>query len=210
MDTIGRKVVEILQNGKCLPLAIKKCLEVDFDINKDEKNIAHKIWQEVKDSVNYYTDFTTQTSTELLTDAWRYLSMKKNIYTLEVVDVIVCAAANALNINIKIFQEQEGFLKMLAIEPRMTPSPATIYMLFGRDSKPQLDPNNTNAHYNAIVTTQSNNSPDFDEGYFDETQVSQELSKYNASHSGETLMNCLTLSSQKRVPQLPYNIDGIA
>ena len=59
-------------------------------------------------------------------------------------------------------------------------------MLFGRDLKPQLDPNNTNVHYNAIVTTQSNNSPDFDEGYFDETQVSQELSKYNASHSGET------------------------
>ena len=51
---------------------------------------------------------------------------KKNTYTLEVVDVIVCAAANALNINIKIFQEQEGFLKMLAIEPRMMPSPATI------------------------------------------------------------------------------------
>ena len=31
----------------------------------------------IKDSVNYYTDFTTQTSTELLTDAQRYLSMKK-------------------------------------------------------------------------------------------------------------------------------------
>ena len=82
-------------------LAIKKCLEVDFDINKDEKNIARKIWQEVKDSVNYYTDFTTLTSTELLTDARRYLSMKRNTYTLEVVDVIVCATSNALNINIK-------------------------------------------------------------------------------------------------------------
>ena len=77
MDTIGRKVIEILQNGKCLLIAIKKCLEVDFDINKDEKNIARKIWQEVKDSVNYYMDFTTQTSTELLTDAQQYLSMKK-------------------------------------------------------------------------------------------------------------------------------------
>ena len=101
MDTIGRKVVEIPQNGKCLLLAIKKCLEVDFDINKDEKNIARKIWQEVKNSVNYYTDFTTQTSTELLTDAWRYLSMKKNTYTLEVVDVIVCATANALILKYK-------------------------------------------------------------------------------------------------------------
>ena len=102
---------------------------------------------------------------------------------------------------------------MLAIEPRTTPSPATIYMLFARDLKPQLDPNNTNAHYNAIVTTQSNNSPDFDEGYFDETQVSQELSKYNASHSGETFYltdELFDFVITKRVPQLPYNIDGIA
>ena len=37
------------------------------------------------------------------------------------VDVIVCTAANALNVNIKIFQEQEGFLKILAIEPTGTP-----------------------------------------------------------------------------------------
>ena len=66
-------------------------------------------------------------------------------------------------------------------------------------------------HYNAIVTTQSNNSPDFDEGYFDETQVSQELSKYNASHSGETFyLTDELFDFTKRVPQLPYNIDGIA
>ena len=78
---------------------------------------------------------------------------------------------------------------MLAIEPRMMPSPATIYMLFARDLKPQLDPNNTNVHYNAIVTTQSNNSPDFDEGHFDEL---------------------FDFVITKRVPQLPYNIHGIA
>ena len=66
---------------------------------------------------------------DLLNDAQQNLSMKRNTYTLEVVDV-VCTAANALNLNIKIFQEQEGFFKILAIEPTRTPSPATIYMLF--------------------------------------------------------------------------------
>ena len=48
--------------------------------------------------------------------------MKRNTYTLEVVDVVVCAAANSLNLNIKIFQEQEGFLKILAIEPTFSRS----------------------------------------------------------------------------------------
>ena len=123
---------------------------------------------------------------DLLNDAQQYLSMKRNIYTLEVVDVIVCTAANALNINIKIFQEQEGFFKILAIEPTKTPSPATIYMLLVRDSKPLLDPRNTNAHYNAIFNTALNKDPDFDHQYVDETEVSPELSKYNVSHAGET------------------------
>ena len=112
--------------------------------------------------------------------------MKRNTYSLEVVDVIVCAAANALNINIKIFQEQKGFLKILAIEPTRTPSPATIYKLFVRDSKPLLDPRNMNAHYNAIVNTALNKDPHFNHQYVDETEVSPELSKYNISHAEET------------------------
>ena len=212
LETIGRKVVEIPSNGKCLLLVIKKCLEVNFDIKRDEKNIACKIWKELKDSLSIYSDFTTQNPMDSLNDAWRYLSMKRNTYTLEVVDVIVCAAANALNINIKIFQEQEGFLKNLAIEPTRTLSPATVYMLFVRDSKPLLDPRNTNAHYNAIVNTALNKDPDFDHQYVDETEVSPELSKYNVSHAGETFYftdELFNFVVTKKVQQLPYNIDGI-
>ena len=52
-------------------------------ISRDEKNIAQKIWQELKDSVNYYADFTTQNAIDLLNDARRYLSMKrKHIHPL--------------------------------------------------------------------------------------------------------------------------------
>ena len=53
LETIGRKVVKIPSSGKCLLLASKKCLEVDFDIKRDEKNIAHKIWKELKDSSSF-------------------------------------------------------------------------------------------------------------------------------------------------------------
>ena len=162
LETISRKVVEIPSNGKFLLLAIKKCPEVDFDIKRDKKNIARKIWKELKDSLTFYSDFTTQNPMDLLNGARQYLSMKRNTYTL---NVIVCTAANALNINIKIFQELEGFKKILAIEPTRTPSPATIYMLFVRDFKPLLDPRNTNAHYNEIVNTALNKDPDFDHQY---------------------------------------------
>ena len=138
--------------------------------------------------------------------------MKRNTYTLEAVDVIVYAAANALNLNIKIFQDQEGFFKILAIEPTRTPSPATIYMLFVRDYKHLLDPRNTNAHYNAIVNTALNKDPDFDHQCVDETEVSPELSKYNVSHAGETFYltdELFDFVVTKKVQQLPYNINHI-
>ena len=127
--------------------------------------------------------------------------MKRNTYTLKVVDLIVCAAANALNLNIKIFQEHEGFLKIIALEPTRTPSPATIYMMFLRESKPLLDPRNNNVHYNAIIKTASNKDPDFHDQYVDETEV-----------SGETFYltdELFDFVVTKKVPQLPYNIDGI-
>ena len=59
-------------------------------------------------------------------------------------------------------------------------------MLLIRDSKPLLDPRNTNTHHSAIVNTVLNKDPDFDHQYVDETEVSPELSKYNVSHAGET------------------------
>ena len=98
-------------------MAIKQCLDSDLKIQREEKNIAQKIWQEIKDQLNFYCDFPTLTAEELMRDAHKYLSMKKNTYTLEVVDVIVFAVANALNINTQIWQNDNGFLKVLAIKP---------------------------------------------------------------------------------------------
>ena len=60
---------------------------------------------------------------ELMRDAHKYLSLKKNTYTLEVVDVIVFAVTNALNINIQIWQNDNGFLKVLATNPSAQRSP---------------------------------------------------------------------------------------
>ena len=114
---IGQKIIKIPSNGHCLLVAIKQSLDSDFQIQREEINIAQKIWKEIKDQVNFYREFTTLTPEQLMRDGHKYLSMKKNMYTLEVVDVIVFAAANALNINIQIWENDNGFLKVLAINP---------------------------------------------------------------------------------------------
>ena len=49
IEMIGRKIVKIPSNGHCLLLAIKQCLDSDFKIQREEKNIAQKFWQEIKD-----------------------------------------------------------------------------------------------------------------------------------------------------------------
>ena len=66
IEMIGQKIVKIRSNGHCLLLAIKQCLDSDFKIQREEKNIARKIWQEIKDCVNFYHDFTTLTAEELM------------------------------------------------------------------------------------------------------------------------------------------------
>ena len=84
---------------------------------KEKKKNALKIWQEIMDRLNFYRDFTTLTAEELMRDAHKYISVKKNTYTLEVVDVIVFVVANALNINILIWKNDNGFLKVLVTNP---------------------------------------------------------------------------------------------
>ena len=43
------EMIKIPSNGHCLLLAIKQSLDSDFQIQREEKNIAQKIWQEIKD-----------------------------------------------------------------------------------------------------------------------------------------------------------------
>ena len=144
-------------------------------------------------------------------DAHKYLSMKKNTYTLEVVDVLVFAAANALNINIQIWENDNGFLKVLAINPSAQRSPATIHLMFTRDVNHALDPLNTNSHYDSIVT-RTKSQPDYNDSYLDETQISDELKCYSAKHPGKTFsleMDLFAFVVTRKVPQLPYNCDGV-
>ena len=137
--------------------------------------------------------------------------MKKNTYTLEVVDVIVFAAANALNINIQIWQNDNGFLKVLVINPSAQRLPSTINLMFTRDANPALDPLNTNSHYDSIVTS-TKSQPDYNDNYLDQTEISEELKCYNAKHSGETfslVMDLFAFVVTREVPQLPYNCNGV-
>ena len=76
---------------------------------------------------------------------------------------------------------------------------------------PALDPLNTNSHYDSIVTC-TKSQPDYNDSYLDETQISDELKCYNAKHPGKTFsleMDLFAFVVTRKVPQLPYNCNGV-
>ena len=83
--------------------------------------------------------------------------------------------------------------------------------MFTQDVNPALDSLNTNSHYDSIVTS-TKFQPDYNDNYLNETEISEELKRYNAKHPGETFsleMDLFAFVVMRKVPQLPYNCDGV-
>ena len=118
-----------------------------------------KIWREVKDHIPFYVEFAVnQTEEQVLKDVNKYLKTCGKNYTLPVIDVIIGAVVNCLNINIKIWESHEGFKKEIEFEPEKHKSPLMIYLLYSRDGIPQDDGHNANAPYDAIVLKKNPNT----------------------------------------------------
>ena len=73
--------------------------------------------------------------------------MNDNCYDMPVVDLILGAATNALNV----VQRSNENVNTIEFQLTQRPSTKTIYLLFHRDSNPGAEPNNLNSHYDALV-----------------------------------------------------------
>ena len=80
---------------------------------------------------------------------YKYIEEKN--YTISVADLIVGAAVNALNINLKIYENDKGMKKEIDFEPDNAQSSVTVHLLYSHDSNPNGDPNNLTSHYDALV-----------------------------------------------------------
>ena len=118
-------------------------------------------------------------------------------YTIPVADLIVGAAASALNINLKIYENDKGVKKEIDFEPENAQSSVTVHLLFLHDSNPDADPNNLTSHYDVLVLRDDapisqcrNEAPESDtpiillhdttsdeDTYMDPTKILKDLSK---------------------------------
>ena len=110
--------------------AIRASLLHDYNIDLSERNMQHKVWREVKNCIPFYVEFTVnKTQDEVLHDVNKYLRSYGKNYTLLIIDIIIGACANSLNINIKIFENHQGFKKEIDFKPEKNKSPLSVYLL---------------------------------------------------------------------------------
>ena len=122
--------------------SIMQALKLDHNIHIDHGMIANRIWKEINEKIIFYVHFVCRERNKLddvLNDVRKYIEEKN--YTLSVADLIVGAAANALNINIKIYENDKGVKKEIDFEPDNAHSSVTVHLLYSHDSHLDADPN---------------------------------------------------------------------
>ena len=123
--------------------SIMQALKLDHNIHIDHGTIVNRIWKEINERIIFYVHFICgerNKPDDDLNDVCKYIEEKN--YTILVADLIVGAAANALNINIKIYENDKGVKKEIDFEPDNAHSSVTVHLLYSRDSHPDADPNN--------------------------------------------------------------------
>ena len=129
----------------CFLQCVKHCLAWDLDIQYLLDEISDKIFDEICDHSELYTQFHTNSKQELISDTLKYLN--NWMYTIDVVDIVIQACANALKINLYIY-EHTGSRSILIPTYSKCPSNRNIFLLYnhlGESSHGGGD------HYSAIV-----------------------------------------------------------
>ena len=108
LATYQREVINISGDGYCLINAIIKGLENDYGIIKCQNEIIDEVLEELYDHSDQYVNYFYSMKREMLKEAEQYSENASAVYCGQIVDVIICAAANCLGINLAVFQKIGG------------------------------------------------------------------------------------------------------
>ena len=103
-----RKLVPTPGNWSCFIESVRTCLANDHLIEKPSQTVENSILEELYDNVGQYSQFHEGTNMKILQNAQQFLKEPLLMYATDIVDIIVCAAANALQTNFAIFQNIRG------------------------------------------------------------------------------------------------------
>ena len=165
-------MLKISGNGLSLVKAVQQAIDKDLGIKNLYNAQVRKVWMEIKNRILFYNSFApNQTSTSILKTIYDYLK-KQGSYMLPIIDIMLPACATALNVNIRVWQNDNSFKNVLQFDVYPTPSQKTIHLLYTRTLNAEgipdasLDPNNLCHHYDALILKSATDDDEEDDGLF--------------------------------------------
>ena len=101
MKRYGKAVLTVPVDGMCFLTSVQMCMKWDLSIDYSLDRIKEKILNEVINNLDFYQNYHTGNKLKLVQDTLAYMNLNK--FILDVVDVVVNACANSLDINMYIF-----------------------------------------------------------------------------------------------------------
>ena len=133
-------------DGYCLINAIIKSLENDYGIIKCRNEVIDDIIEELYDNSNRYVNYFHGTKREMLRQAKWYGEKASDVYCGQIFDIIICAAAKCLGINLAAFQNIGGKAVIVNTLCAKKPSDVTVFLKYDHDVH-----NPVGNHYSANV-----------------------------------------------------------
>ena len=204
----GCKVLKISGNGLCLVEAVQQAIDKIWASKIHTMPKQENIWMEIENRILFYNNFSPkQTSTSILKTIYDYFK-KWGSYILPIIDIMLPACATALNINIRVWQNDNGFKNILQFDVYPTPSQKTIHLLYTRTLNAEgipdasLDPNNLCHHFDALILKSGTDDDEEDDGPFpsDEEYMGNSLAQ-------ETLVSTTITTSITSSDILTYSND---
>ena len=143
-------------NGFCFLEAVRTCLLIDYKEEIPVEKLIKKLMNELYERVNYYSNFHQGGIQKLLKDAKKFI--KKRKYRLDVVDVCIAATANALKVNLYIFEKTNNKVQIIKHKCSCVDTDKTIYLCYSHTPNTK----HLGDHYDAIVNIQVENTQEND------------------------------------------------
>ena len=192
----NREIIHVLGNGACFIQSVKHCLSRDLNVNYTIDEICNKIFEEVCDNAEEYSKFHTNSKRQLISDMLKYLN--DWIYTIYIVDVAVQACANALEVNLYIY-EWTGPKVILIPTYSKIASNRNIFLLYNRLGGSV----HGGDHYSAIVESEA--SPQEITNIVSNVQQNENATNSKTNDEGESERS----ESGMGVADLHANVSGV-
>ena len=146
LATYQREIIQTDGDGYCLINAIIKSLENDYGMIKHRNDVIDDIIEELYDNSNQYINYFHGMKREMLRQSEQCGEKASDVYCGQIVDIIICAAANCLGINLAAFQNIGGKAVIINTLCAKKPSDVTVFLKYDHDVH-----NPVGNHYSAIM-----------------------------------------------------------